>query len=234
MRQCWAFFITIFSLFSDIFSLSVCYKPLESKETSLHVSYTQNPLQLWVCPRCSVICVMRRHIQDWRHSHSRSFDTLWEWIWIFFLSGKEQEQAIVPRGLNSGSWRPHPWNKLMRAFRIRIPEVPVLTGTSQLCLEESPRASCELQAFTSVNQCDGQVTPNTKEGTVGAGLAAQERGGEETGVGALWHTQPWQLWVCLLMWPQESLLSPRTQDRAFRGAKVRPGVSEVLDPALAL
>lgn len=69
---------------------------------------------------------------------------------------------------------------------------------------------------------------------MGAGLAARGRGGEEMGVGTFGTPSPGSSESALLLWPQESLLSPQAHDRACREAKVRPGVSVVLNLALAL
>ena len=61
-----------------------------------------------------------------------------------------------------------------------------------------------------------------------------------SGEGRKWEWEPFATSspdsseYALLMWPQESLLSPQTHDRAYREAKVRRGVYEVLNLALAL
>lgn len=62
------------------------------------------------------------------------------------------------------------------------------------------------------------------------------RGGEERKWewGPLGTPSPGSSEHALPLWPQESLLSPQAHDRACREARVRLGVSEVLNLALAL
>ena len=95
-------------------------------------------------------------------------------------------------------------------------------------------STCELRAFRGSHQWDGQVTPIPRRGLWERGWllrSGEERTWER---GPFGTPSPGSSEYALLLRPQESLLSPQAHHRACREARVRLGVSGVLNLALAL